>query len=470
MSLFGKSRDDMLLNSPLSLELYEKYAKDLPVFDYHSHVSAEEIYRDRHYSNIAELWLECDHYKWRLMRQCGIDEHYITGNAEPREKFLMLARVLPRCVGNPVHTWCHMELKKYFGYDGVLCAETAERVWDITCRMLSDKGMGVRDIIEKSGVTLIGTTNDPCDSLEYHKLLGGEGLSFSVLPTFRPDAYLNIESEGFCESIERLAFSSGLAIDGIKTLKSALRKRMNYFAACGCVSADHGYGRISFAEHTEDELDRIFKKAMSGASISDLEADKFSCGMLLYCARQYADLGWVLQIHYGCQRNVNNSLYSRCGADCGADCIRRQECSQGLCALLDRMHADISPKIILYALDPSENAFIDTVVGSFAEGEPMGRIAHGAAWWFNDTCYGIREHIECMSSIGVLGSFVGMVTDSRSFLSYVRHDLFRRLLCSHIALVVQRGEYFCDERLTGELIRDICFGNAVRFFGMEAKT
>lgn len=460
----------MLLCSPLAAELYEKYARDMPIFDYHSHVSAEEIYKDKRYSNIAELWLERDHYKWRLMRQCGIDEYFITGDAEPREKFFMFAKILPRCAGNPVYTWCHMELEKYFGYDGVLCADTAERVWDITCRVLSEKSMGVRDIIRDSGVVLIGTTDDPCDSLEYHKLISEEELSFSVIPTFRPDAYLNIESEDLCESIERLAFSSGLAVDGIKTLKSALRKRMNYFAACGCVSADHGYRGLAFAEYTEDELDRIFKKALSGASVSDLEADMFSCGMLLYCARQYAELGWVLQIHYGCQRNVNSTLYARCGADCGADCISQRECSQGLCALLDRMHADISPKIILYALDPSDNAFIDTVVGSFAEGEPLGRIAHGAAWWFNDTCYGIREHMECMSSIGVLGSFLGMVTDSRSFLSYVRHDLFRRSLCSHIALLVQRGEYFYSEQETGGLIRDICYNNAFKFFKREADT
>lgn len=461
------TEDGMLLDSPLAAELYEKYARDMPVFDYHSHVSAEDIYNDRHYGNIAELWLESDHYKWRLMRQCGVDEYYITGDAEPREKFLQFARILPRCVSNPVYTWCHMELKKYFGYDGVLSEETADGVWDMTCDALG--GMGVRDIISASGVRLIGTTDDPCDSLEYHRLLRDDGY-LPVIPTFRPDAYIDIESEGFCRSIERLALSSGLAIDGIKTLRSALRKRMNYFAACGCRSADHGYVRLAFAEHTEDELDRIFRKAMSGGSLSDREADVFSCGMLLYCARQYAELGWVLQIHYGCFRNINSTAYARCGADSGFDCIGRQECSRQLCSLLDRIRSDKSPEIILYALDPSDNAFIDTVVGSFAEGEPCGRIAHGAAWWFNDSCHGIREHLECLSSIGVLGSFLGMVTDSRSFLSYVRHDLFRRVLCSHIARAVERGEYFYDEGTVCGLIRDICFNNAVKFFKMEGDT
>lgn len=463
-----KNREsDLLISSDTAIKLYTEYAANMPIFDYHSHVSAKEIYENRRYSSITQLWLECDHYKWRLMRLCGVDEYYITGEASDKEKFLKFAEILPLCVGNPVYSWCHMELEKYFGYKGVLNADTANEVWECCESKLNGEGLCVRELIRQSNVRFIGTTDDPCDSLEWHRLLCNEELGFKVSPTFRPDAYLNIDKPDFCDKIERLASASGVAIDGINTLKSAFRKRMNYFAACGCVSADHGCDYISYHDFSGEDMNRVLQKALSGASLCDNEIDLFKSGMMTFCAEQYAELDWVMQIHYNCIRNPNTRAFGSLGADRGFDCISRHESSKDLSLLLDRMKQCKMPKIILYSLDANENFYLDTLVGSFACGQPCGRIMHGAAWWFNDTRVGISAHLESMSSLGVLGNFIGMLTDSRSFLSYVRHDYFRRILCSHIASVYESGEYREDIERAGEIIQNICYNNSRKFFGME---
>ncbi len=457
----------VLLNSPKAKELYEKYAKEQPIFDYHSHVSAEEIFCDRHYSNICELWLESDHYKWRLMRMCGVDERYITGEAEDFEKFFEFARILPRCVGNPVYNWCHMELKKYFGYDGVLNSQSAKTVWDICKEKLSDTNFGVRKILEMSNVKFVGTTNSPCEDLEYHKRLAEEELPFCVSPTFRPDEFLNIEKADFPDKIAGLAAASGVAVDCERTFKCALRKRMNYFAACGCLSADHGCDYIRLADRENLSIDRIFKKALDGAALCEDEVDMFKFQMLVYLAHQYKELGWVMQIHFNCIRNPNTHGYESIGADAGFDCIRRRDSSQDLARLLGEISHGGLPKMILYSLDPSDNTFLDTLTGSFAGGQPLGRVAHGAAWWFNDTRFGMENHIRSLSSVGVIGNFLGMLTDSRSFLSYVRHDYFRRVLCRVIAENIELYEYSGTDKELEGLFSDICFNNAKKFFERE---
>lgn len=454
----------LLLNSPLAEKLYTQYAKDMPIFDYHSHVSAEEIYRDRHYSNITQLWLEHDHYKWRLMRMCGVSEDYITGERSDREKFLKFCEIIGRCVGNPVYTWTYMELEKYFGYTGVLNSDTAEQVWDICSQKLSEEDFGVRKIILGSNVKFVGTTNSPCEDLEYHKKLMNEGLPYKVCPTFRPDEYLNIDKEEFPRAVERLALASGMAIDSERTLRCALRKRMNYFSACGCISADHGCDYIRYVETDERSIDRIFKKALDGASLCEDEIDAYKTYMLLFCTRQYAELSWVMQIHYNCIRNPNSLGFKNIGADGGFDCILRHESSRDISMLLDKMVLQKAPKLILYSLDENENRYLDTLAGSFACGEPYGRIVHGASWWFNDTRLGIENHIKSMACLGVLGNFLGMTTDSRSFLSYSRHDYFRRILCSQIAQFSESGENRESFDNIGKTVSDICYGNTKKFF------
>ncbi len=459
----------LLLTSSLAQRLYLEYAKDMPIFDYHSHVSAKDIYEDRHYSDISELWLGGDHYKWRLMRLCGVDEEYITGERTGKEKFLKFCEILPLCVGNPVYTWCHAELKKYFGFDGVLNCDTAESVWDLCKKKLSEEDFGVRRIIEESGVRFIGTTDDPCDDLLFHKRLSEEKTNFKVLPTFRPDAYINLRSDDFAKNIERLSYCSCVAIDGIKTLKHALKKRMDYFTSCGCICADHGISSIKFEEFDDVVMDRILKKVLLGGSVSDMEAEIFLCGMLIFCMEQYGKLGWVMQIHYNCIRNPNSRALKEIGKDTGFDCIGRAAASEDICKLLDMGAKHAMPKIILYSLNEEENTFLDVLAGSFANGRPSGCIMHGASWWFNDTKEGILRHLESFASHGVLGNFIGMLTDSRSFLSYVRHDYFRRILCSFVSEKILSGEYVATEDDVGRIIRRICYGNAVEFFGMEGK-
>ncbi|MBE6548249.1 MAG: glucuronate isomerase [Ruminococcaceae bacterium] len=461
---------DFLLCSNTAKCLYDKYAKEMPIFDYHSHVDVTEIYKDRHFENITQLWLEHDHYKWRLMRLCGVDEFYITGDAEDRDKFLKFAEILPLCIGNPVYLWCHMELKKYFGFDGVLDEKTAPGVWSLCENELKKPQFSVRNIIRSSDVTFVGTTDDPCDTLQWHKKLRDEDIGFTVAPTFRPDLYLNIEKPQFCDALDKLSNASGVAVDGIKTLKCALRKRMNYFAACGCISADHGCDYIAFEEPSDGQADKILKKAMSGGCLSDNEIAIFKTLMTLFCADQYAELGWVMQIHYNCIRNPNEFAYKSLGTDKGFDCIRRGGTGEDLSRLIDKMSIKKRPKLILYSLDGTDDAFLDTLVGSFACGEPFGRIMHGAAWWFNDTCRGISNHLHSMSSLGVLGNFTGMLTDSRSFLSYVRHDYFRRILCLHVANMMDSGQYLAGVERAGEIIKNISYCNAEKFFGMESVT
>lgn len=441
----NKEEYNYLLDSSLSRTLYLEYAKNTPVFDYHSHVSARDIYEDRHYSNITQLWLYHDHYKWRIMRLGGIDERYITGDASDKEKFLKFAQMLPLCIGNPMYLWCRMELEKHFGYTGELNGDSAPEVWDICEKRLGEMSMGVRDIIASSNVVFIGTTDDPCDSLEYHKKLRQElNLSFRVSPTFRPDAYLNIGTKNFSECIKRLAQCSDISIDSLESFKSALRERMDYFMLCGCISADHGCNYIPCGDIDDRTADRIFKKALSGEQISKDEADGFLAYMLVFCSEQYGELDWVMQIHYSCLRNPNTTAYIHLGADSGFDCISRRDGSENLGVLMDKIRQRSAVKMILYSLEHSDNQFLDTLAGSFSCGEPFGRTAHGAAWWFNDTDMGIRQHLKSLASLGVLGNFVGMLTDSRSFLSYVRHDYFRRILCSVIAEFAERGECTSD--------------------------
>ena len=459
---------DFLLTTKTAQRLYTEHAAKLPIIDYHCHVNPREIYEDRRFENITELWLGGDHYKWRLMRSNGVDEHYITGNADPYEKFEKFAELLPKAIGNPMYHWCHLELKNYFGYEGVLCADTAKEVWDICNEKLKHENMSVRGIIKKSNVAFIGTTDDPVDSLEYHKLLAAdESFDTVVAPSFRPDKALNIDKAGWREYIARLSEVLGIAIRDLDTLKRALTARIEYFNAHGCRASDHGLDAMVYGEATKGELENVFERALAGERISDGEAEAFKTELLLHCAREYSRLGWVMQLHYNCLRNPNSKMFHALGADTGFDCIGPHNGSQKLAKLLDRLNStDTLPKTIIYSLDSSDNAFIDTLIGAFQGTEIAGKIQHGSAWWFNDNKQGMRDQLTSLANLSLLGNFVGMLTDSRSFLSYTRHEYFRRILCGLIGEWVEGGEYPDDETALANIVEGICYKNAKNYFGL----
>ncbi len=461
--------NNFLLRTDTARKLYFESAAKMPIIDYHCHVSPKEIYEDRRFANITELWLSGDHYKWRLMRSNGVDEYYITGDADPYEKFLKFAELMPKAIGNPMYHWCHLELKIYFGYDGVLNADTAREVWGLCEVKLKDENMSVRGIISQSNVVFIGTTDDPVDTLEYHKLIAQDkSMSATVTPSFRPDKALNIDKDGWRKYIAKLSEVSGVDIVDISSLKEALGRRIEYFAAHGCRASDHGLDRMVYAEASEEEINEIIRRGLSGEKVSPDEAEAFKAELIVFCAAEYVRHGWVMQLHYNCMRNPNSKMFEILGADTGFDCIGPDNGSRKLAMLLDRLNReDKLPKTILYSLDSSDNAFLDTLIGAFQGTETAGKLQHGSAWWFNDNKQGMCDQLISLANLSLLGNFVGMLTDSRSFLSYTRHEYFRRILCSLIGEWVENGEYPNDEKTLSALVEDICYGNAKRYFGLR---
>ena len=459
---------DFLLSTETAKKLYHKFAAECPIVDYHCHVNPKEIYEDKRFDNITGVWLSGDHYKWRIMRSNGVDEYYITGKASDREKFQKFAEALPKAIGNPMYHWCHLELKNYFGYEGVLNGDTAEEVWQLTSKKLKEDGMGVRGLIEKSNVAFVGTTDDPIDSLEWHKKLAEDKtISTIVAPSFRPDKALNIDKAGWLEYIRALSDVSGVEISNVESLKKALDVRIEYFNDAGCKVSDHGLDHMIFREATEEENDATMKKALAGETVSAAEAEAFKTSLLVFCASEYARLGWVMQLHYNCLRNPNSKMFALLGPDTGFDCIGPENGSEKLAKLLDKLNmADALPKTILYSLDSSDNSFLDTLIGSFQGTEVAGKLQHGSAWWFNDNKQGMRDQLISLANLSLLGNFVGMLTDSRSFLSYTRHEYFRRILCDLIGQWVENGEYTGDIKQLGTIVTDICHNNAVRYFNI----
>ena len=465
MAFLGK---DFLLNTKTARKLYFEAAADMPIIDYHCHVSPKEIYEDKRFNNITEVWLGGDHYKWRLMRSNGVDEYYITGNAPAYEKFLKFAEVLPKAIGNPMYHWCHLELKKYFGFDGVLSPKTADEVWALAEEKLQEENMSARGIIEQSNVAFIGTTDDPVDSLEYHKLIS-EDKSFKtvVAPSFRPDKALNIDKTGWKEYIKTLSIVSGVEICNFETLKEALLLRIEFFAANGCKASDHGLDKMVFVRAEEAALDVIIEKGINGLPVTEKEADALKTELILFCAKQYAKLGWVMQIHYNCLRNPNSKTFQQLGADTGFDIIGPDNGCRKLALLLDTLNKENSlPKTVLYSLDASDNEFLDTLIGAFQGTEIPGKLQHGSAWWFNDNKQGMKDQLISLANLSLLGNFIGMLTDSRSFLSYTRHEYFRRILCALIGEWVENGEYPQDKQQLNALVSDICYNNAKRYFNI----
>ena len=463
---------DFLLDSDAAKRLYKNYAdmEVIPVIDYHCHINPQEIYEDRQFDNISQVWLGGDHYKWRQMRTCGIAEKYITGDAKDYDKFKKWASVMPLLIGNPLYHWSHLELRYYFGFGGNLNEETADEVWNLCNEKLRTKDFSVRNIIRKSNVKLICTTDDPADSLEWHKKLADDDtFDVQVLPAWRPDRAMNIEKADFAEYLSMLGESAGIEIKDMDSLYAALDKRMDYFEENGCTVSDHGLLYVMYNPAAEDEVSDIFKKALNGGALSESECMKYKTSFMLRMAAEYCRRGWVMQLHYGCKRDNNPDLFDMVGADTGFDCISNYTPADQLADFMNALAVkETVPKTILYSLNPADNAVIGTIIGCF-QGGLKGRIQHGSAWWFNDHFDGMVNQIKSLASTSALGNFVGMLTDSRSFLSYTRHDYFRRILCRVIGGWVENGEYPDDDKLLSTIIKGISYNNAVDYFGFNLK-
>ena len=459
---------DFLLSTEMSQTLYHQFAENMPILDYHCHINPQEIYEDRKFENITQVWLGGDHYKWRQMRSNGVDEKYITGDGSDREKFQAWAETMPKLIGNPLYHWSHLELRRYFGYEGYLNGDTAEEVWNLCNAKLQEDSMTVRNIIKQSGVTLICTTDDPVDSLEWHKKIAEDPtFDVQVLPAWRPDKAMNVEKPTYGEYIAQLSKVSGIEIKDFTSLKEALKNRMAFFASMGCCVSDHALEYVMYAPASDAEVDAILQKGLRGEAISKEEELKYKTAYMLFVAREYVKLGWVMQIHYGCKRDNNAYMFEQLGPDTGYDCINNYAPSAQMADFLNALSAtnDI-PKTILYSLNPNDNASIGSIIGCF-QGDIPGKIQQGSAWWFNDHKIGMTEQITSLANLGCLGNFVGMLTDSRSFLSYTRHEYFRRILCDIFGTWVENGEYPADMKALEELVRGICYNNAVKYFGFK---
>ncbi len=461
---------DFLLETETAKKLFHDYAEKTPILDYHCHINPKEIAEDRHFDNITQVWLGGDHYKWRFMRSCGVEEQYITGNASDYEKFVKWAECLGKAIGNPLFHWSHLELQRYFGYHGVLNKNTADEVWKICNEKLQDPNMSARKLIEQSNVTLVCTTDDPADTLEWHKMIA-EDASFKVqvLPAWRPDKAMNLEKPDYLDYLDKLAAAAGVEkITTFDALKTALRIRMDYFDKNGCNISDHGLEYVMYVPATEDEVEAIFLKRLNRMSVTREEELKFKTAFMVFVGREYHRLDWAMQLHYGCKRDNNKKMYNLIGVDTGYDCINSDTPSSQLANYLDALAVtDELPRTLLYSLNPIDNQAIGTIIGCFQDSGAVGKIQQGSAWWFNDHKVGIQDQMTSLANLGNLSGFVGMLTDSRSFLSYTRHEYFRRILCNLIGNWVENGEFPADMDTLSEIVKNISYYNAVNYFGFD---
>ena len=453
---------EFLLTNDTAKHLYHELAASLPIIDYHCHLDPREIYEDRHFDNVTQLWLGGDHYKWRLMRSFGVDERSITGDATDREKFQKWAEALSLAAGNPLYHWSHLELKNYFGFDGHLTPENAEQVWQLCGEKLSQPDFSARNLILRSKVEAICTTDDPADSLEWHQKLRQTDFPVKVLPSFRPDKALGIEKQDYLAYLARLGSPASFA-----ALTEALRARLDRFTELGCRVTDHGMDHVPYAPAEPAQIEAIYQKRLGGRMPTALETEQFKTALLLALGRAYHAKGLVMQLHFGVIRDLSKRVFRQLGPDAGIDAIGDQAPITKLAAFLNALdETGELPKTILYSLNPNDNAAIETVMGAFQTGEARGKLQHGSAWWFNDHKNGMRAQLESLAAEGHLATFVGMLTDSRSFLSYARHEYFRRIVCDLIGAWVENGEYPNDETLLKQLVQGICHDNAAAYFDL----
>lgn len=460
--------EDFLLTTETARHLYHDYAKSLPIIDYHCHLVPREIYEDQHYDNITQVWLGADHYKWRQMRSNGIEEKYITGDALDRQKFQKWAETLEMAIGNPLYHWSHLELKRYFGYEGYLNGDTAEEVWNL-CNAKLEEGLTARKMIQISNVTHICTTDDPVDSLEWHeRIKEDEGLKVQVLPAWRPDRAMNLEKADYLEYLKKLETASEISITSFETLIHALKRRMDFFDNKGCRVSDHGLSYVMYEPASKEEVEKIFAKRVAGELINSKEEKQFKTDFMVELGKEYNKKNWVMQLHSGVKRDNNEKIFHKIGPDAGIDCINDYAPSYELTEYLNALaKTDELPKTILYSLNPTDNAAIGTIIGCFQDSSAIGKMQQGSAWWFNDHKTGMTDQMISLANLGLLGNFIGMLTDSRSFLSYTRHEYFRRIMCELIGGWVEQGEYPADYSALEKIIKGISYNNAMRYFGFE---
>lgn len=457
--------EEFLLSTETAKKLYHEYAEKMPILDYHCHIDPKEIYEDRKFDNITQVWLGGDHYKWRQMRSNGVEEKYITGDASDREKFQKWAETLEMAIGNPLYHWSHLELKRYFGYDGFLSGDTAQEVWNL-CNEKLQAGMSARKLIEMSNVTLVCTTDDPADTLEWHKKIAADPtFTVQVLPAWRPDKAMNLEKPDYTAYLEKLGEAASMEIKTFADLVEALKKRMDYFASVGCTVSDHGLEYVMYAPVSEETVEQIFAKRLTGEKITKDEEHQFKTAFMVAMGKEYHKKNWVMQLHFGVKRDNNQKIFRELGADAGIDCISNYNPADQMADYLNALaDTDELPKTILYSLNPIDNAAIGTIIGCFQDSSCIGKIQQGSGWWFNDNKTGMIEQMTSLANLGLLGNFIGMLTDSRSFLSYTRHEYFRRIMCNLIGGWVENGEYPADYKTLEKIVKGISYNNAVRYF------
>ncbi|MCM3159884.1 glucuronate isomerase [Metabacillus litoralis] len=458
--------EDFLLSTNTAVELYHKYAKEMPIIDYHCHLSPKEIYENKRFKNITEAWLYGDHYKWRAMRSNGVDEEYITGNASDYDKFLAWAKTVPMTIGNPLYNWTHLELQRFFGINEILNEKSAPDIWEKVNALLTQDDFTAQALIKKSKVEVVCTTDDPTDNLEYHrKLQENSDFGVKVLPSFRPDKGLEINRDGFLEWVGKLSEASGQSVTNYSSYLDALKERIEFFHSLGGRVSDHALDSMMYEAVSEEEVAEIFAKGLKGEKVSLEEEKKFKSYTLTFLGEQYARLGWVMQYHMHALRNNNTRMFKQLGPDTGFDSMNDGEVAKPLCQLLDSLdQKDALPKTVLYSLNPKDNYVIGSVIGSFQGGGTPGKIQFGTAWWFNDQKDGMLDQMKALANLGLFSRFIGMLTDSRSFLSYTRHEYFRRLVCDLIGQWVENGEYPYDEDALSTIVQGICYNNAKEYF------
>ena len=460
----GFLTDDFLLENQTAKQLYHRRSASLPILDYHCHLDPAEIAENRRFENLSDIWLAGDHYKWRAMRANGVRERYITGDASPYEKYLAWARTVPYTLRNPLYIWTHLELRRYFGISEQLDERSAPAIWERANSVLND-GLTAHAILQKFRVELVCTTDDPTDDLRHHQAIARSNLQTRVLPTFRPDQALAIGRPDFLPWIEGLSKAAKVDVGDLNSLLQALRSRHEFFHSVGCRLSDHGLDHCYATPCSERAAAAIFSKVRGGKSIAEDERAQFRSFMMLFFGRLDADKGWTKQLHLGARRGVNTQACHRLGADAGFDMIGDFPQGAALAAYLDLLARENAlPKMILYNSNPSDTYQFATLIGGFQDGVEPGKLQYGSAWWFLDQKQGITAQLEALSNTGLLSRFIGMVTDSRSFMSYPRHEYFRRVLCDIVGQDVERGELPDDDELLGRFIGDVCYENARRYF------
>ncbi|MEY9866534.1 glucuronate isomerase [Peribacillus sp. B2I2] len=458
--------DDFLLSTPTAVHLYKNTAKEMPIFDFHCHLDPKEIFENKHYENLTQLWLAGDHYKWRTMRMNGIGEHFITGEASDWEKFFAWSQTVPCLIGNPLYHWTHMELKSFFDIDKRLSPDTALEIWEECNKKLQDTEFTPQSFIKKSNVQFIGTTDDPISTLEYHQLLNHDStFKTKVVPTFRPDGALFIERPTFQDWLKELEQVVHQRVTSLAELIKGLQYRVDFFHENGGRAADHDIPYMEYKKVTLAEAETIFTKRMNGESLSQEELIKYRSFLLKELGKMYAQKQWVMQLHIGAMRNNNTKMKNLLGSDTGFDSIGEANIARGLSHLLDALdQEDALPRVVLFNLNPKDNPVLASMMGNFYEEGVPGKVQFGTAWWFNDHIDGIEKQMKDLANVGLLSHFIGMLTDSRSFLSYERHDYFRRILCNLIGKWVEQGRVPNDNVLLQTLIENISYYNAEKYF------